>query len=96
MAALAGASQQATFLSAVHYSSAGGESCTGFFLVALGKIRIFKLSPAGREQVLLWKGADLRAWRAPWSSRLLLSIVVTNNPFRHTARLFCPPALQHH
>ena len=29
-----------------------GDSCTGLFLVASGKIRIFKLSPAGREQVL--------------------------------------------
>ncbi|HVA94000.1 MAG TPA: Crp/Fnr family transcriptional regulator [Candidatus Dormibacteraeota bacterium] len=29
-----------------------GDACTGLFLVAKGKIRIFKLSPAGREQVL--------------------------------------------
>ena len=29
-----------------------GDACTGLFLVASGKIRIFKLSPAGREQVL--------------------------------------------
>ena len=29
-----------------------GDSCTGLFLVASGKIRIFKMSPAGREQVL--------------------------------------------
>lgn len=29
-----------------------GETCQGLFLVASGKIRIFKLSPAGREQVL--------------------------------------------
>ena len=29
-----------------------GDSCTGLFLVASGTIRIFKLSPAGREQVL--------------------------------------------
>lgn len=29
-----------------------GDICTGLFLVASGKIRIFKLSPAGREQVL--------------------------------------------
>ncbi|MGB7025432.1 MAG: Crp/Fnr family transcriptional regulator [Candidatus Acidiferrales bacterium] len=33
-----------------------GDSCTGLFLVALGKIRIFKLSPAGREQVLAVEG----------------------------------------
>jgi CRP-like cAMP-binding protein len=29
-----------------------GDQCTGLFLVASGRIRIFKLSPSGREQVL--------------------------------------------
>ena len=33
-----------------------GDSCTGLFLVASGQIRIFKLSPAGREQVLAVEG----------------------------------------
>jgi CRP/FNR family cyclic AMP-dependent transcriptional regulator len=33
-----------------------GDSCKGLFLVATGKIRIFKLSPAGREQVLAVEG----------------------------------------
>jgi CRP-like cAMP-binding protein len=33
-----------------------GDSCTGLFLVASGKIRIFKLSGAGREQVLAVEG----------------------------------------
>lgn len=33
-----------------------GDSCTGLFLVASGKIRIFKLSAAGREQVLAVEG----------------------------------------
>jgi len=33
-----------------------GEPCTGLFLVASGKIRIFKLSAAGREQVLAVEG----------------------------------------
>lgn len=33
-----------------------GEPCSGLFLVASGKIRIFKLSPAGREQVLAVEG----------------------------------------
>lgn len=33
-----------------------GDSCTGLFLVARGKIRIFKLSPTGREQVLAVEG----------------------------------------
>jgi CRP/FNR family transcriptional regulator len=33
-----------------------GDSCTGLFLVGSGKIRIFKLSPAGREQVLALEG----------------------------------------
>ncbi len=33
-----------------------GDACTGLFLVATGKIRIFKLSPAGREQVLAVEG----------------------------------------
>lgn len=33
-----------------------GDSCSGLFLVASGKIRIFKLSPAGREQVLAVEG----------------------------------------
>jgi CRP/FNR family transcriptional regulator, cyclic AMP receptor protein len=31
---------------------AEGDSCTGLFLVASGKVRIFKLSPSGREQIL--------------------------------------------
>lgn len=33
-----------------------GDPCTGLFVVASGKIRIFKLSPAGREQVLTVEG----------------------------------------
>lgn len=33
-----------------------GEPCTGLFLVTSGKIRVFKLSSAGREQVLAVEG----------------------------------------
>ncbi len=33
-----------------------GDSCTGLFLVASGRIRIFKMSAAGREQVLAIEG----------------------------------------
>ena len=33
-----------------------GDPCTGLFLIASGKIRIFKLSPSGREQVLAVEG----------------------------------------
>jgi CRP/FNR family transcriptional regulator len=33
-----------------------GDPCKGLFLVATGKIRIFKLSPSGREQVLAAEG----------------------------------------
>lgn len=33
-----------------------GDSCSGLFLVASGRVRIFKLSPAGREQVLAVEG----------------------------------------
>src|SRR5713101_2291305 len=35
---------------------AEGDPCTGLFLVASGKIRIFKLSATGREQVLAVEG----------------------------------------
>jgi CRP/FNR family cyclic AMP-dependent transcriptional regulator len=35
---------------------AEGDSCTGLFLVASGRIRIFKLSASGREQVLAVEG----------------------------------------
>ena len=35
---------------------AEGDPCTGLFLVAAGKIRIFKLSASGREQVLAIEG----------------------------------------
>ncbi len=35
---------------------AEGDPCTGLYLVAAGKIRIFKLSPAGREQILAVEG----------------------------------------
>lgn len=33
-----------------------GEACTGLFLVETGKVRIFKSSPNGREQVLTVEG----------------------------------------
>lgn len=33
-----------------------GEPCSGFYVVASGKVRIFKLSPNGREQVLAVEG----------------------------------------
>jgi len=35
---------------------AEGDPCTGLYLVAAGKIRIFKLSPSGREQILAVEG----------------------------------------
>ena len=35
---------------------AEGDPCTGLYLVSAGKIRIFKLSPSGREQVLAVEG----------------------------------------
>jgi CRP/FNR family transcriptional regulator len=35
---------------------AEGDPCTGLYLVAAGKVRIFKLSPAGREQILAVEG----------------------------------------
>lgn len=35
---------------------AEGDPCTGLYLVAAGKIRIFKLSSAGREQILAVEG----------------------------------------
>src|SRR5215475_9076958 len=33
-----------------------GDSCRGLFLVAAGRVRIYKLSPSGREQVLAVEG----------------------------------------
>ena len=33
-----------------------GDACTGLFLVASGKVRIFKMSAGGREQVLAVEG----------------------------------------
>jgi CRP-like cAMP-binding protein len=33
-----------------------GDSCKGLFVVAMGEIRLFNLSPAGREQVLAVRG----------------------------------------
>lgn len=35
---------------------AEGEPCNGFYVVAKGKVRIYKLSPSGREQVLAVEG----------------------------------------
>lgn len=35
---------------------AEGDPCSGLFLVASGKVRIFKLSPSGREQILAVEG----------------------------------------
>ena len=33
-----------------------GEPCTGFYIVSRGRVRIFKISPTGREQVLALEG----------------------------------------
>ena len=33
-----------------------GEHCTGFYIVSKGRVRIFKISPNGREQVLALEG----------------------------------------
>ena len=33
-----------------------GEPCTGFYIVSRGRVRIFKISPGGREQVLALEG----------------------------------------
>src|SRR5215471_11346454 len=35
---------------------AEGDPCTGLYLVSSGKVRIFKLSPSGREQILAVEG----------------------------------------
>src|SRR5438874_9458137 len=35
---------------------AEGDPCSGLFLVATGRVRIFKLSPSGREQILAVEG----------------------------------------
>jgi CRP/FNR family cyclic AMP-dependent transcriptional regulator len=35
---------------------AEGDPCAGLYLVAAGKVRIFKLSPSGREQILAVEG----------------------------------------
>jgi CRP/FNR family cyclic AMP-dependent transcriptional regulator len=34
-----------------------GDACQGLFIVASGKVRIFKMSPSGREQILALEGA---------------------------------------
>jgi len=34
-----------------------GEPCSGFYVIAKGRVRIFKTSPSGREQVLAIEGA---------------------------------------
>lgn len=33
-----------------------GEACAGFYIVSKGRVRIFKISPSGREQVLALEG----------------------------------------
>ena len=33
-----------------------GENCAGFYIVSKGRVRIFKISPGGREQVLALEG----------------------------------------
>jgi len=35
---------------------AEGDPCTGLYLISSGKVRIFKLSPSGREQILAVEG----------------------------------------
>lgn len=34
-----------------------GESCTGLYVIASGRVRVFKMSPSGRERVLTIEGA---------------------------------------
>lgn len=53
--ALAARTSRKRFLQGEHLF-AEGDPCTGLFLVASGKIRIFKLSASGREQVLAVEG----------------------------------------
>ena len=53
-----------------------GQSCAGLYIVTSGRIRIFKTSPAGREQVLAIEGpgssvAELRAFYATWRAELM-------------------------
>jgi CRP/FNR family cyclic AMP-dependent transcriptional regulator len=55
MQALAGRTSRRRFGQGEHLF-AEGDPCAGLFLVASGKIRIFKLSPSGREQVLAVEG----------------------------------------
>ena len=37
-----------------------GDACGGLFIVGKGKIRIFKLSPSGRDQRLPWRDLEVR------------------------------------
>ena len=53
--ALAARTSQKRFGQGEHLFSEG-DPCAGLYLVASGKIRIFKLSPSGREQVLAVEG----------------------------------------
>ena len=55
VSALSGRTSRRRFQQGEHLF-AEGDSCTGLFLVASGKVRIFKLSASGREQVLAVEG----------------------------------------
>src|SRR5262247_997264 len=55
MHALAARTARKRFMKDEHLF-AEGDPCTGLYLVSVGKIRIFKLSPSGREQVLAIEG----------------------------------------
>ena len=44
-----------------------GEPCAGLFIVGKGKVRVFKASPGGREQVLAIQGREVRSRNSPYS-----------------------------
>lgn len=52
---LAGRTSSRTY-PAGHVLFTTGESCTGLFIVASGRVRIYRTSPAGREQILHSEG----------------------------------------
>jgi hypothetical protein len=56
---------------------AEGDPCTGLYLVASGKIRIFELSASGREQVLAVEGP-----RSSFLSRAASNRTPLRIPFR--------------
>ena len=66
-----------------------GEPCTGFYIVSRGRVRIFKISPGGREQVLALEGPG----RSVGGGGIVRTRLLERCEWRHLGRVAARPHL---